>query len=196
IGTLCHSNHHPVQIKSPFYKPKERQWKLNENMLIGAEDVESTKQELSRYFESNSNNDTPPTDNLVQERSKVLQQKRRQHHVHKIQFHTQEVTRNPDKVHKAFQNYYADLYNLAQSKQDGNSPIHRSRIEKYLDQNVPSKLSPQQAEELEQPLTLEELASALKLSKTPAPDGLPLTYLGTFREILLPELLDGLNYQG
>ncbi|CAH2251562.1 Hypothetical predicted protein, partial [Pelobates cultripes] len=42
IGLIADSDHAPttVQIQSPLHKPTERQWKLNENLLLDLADKE------------------------------------------------------------------------------------------------------------------------------------------------------------
>ncbi|CAH2295742.1 Hypothetical predicted protein, partial [Pelobates cultripes] len=62
IGIFGTSDHAPVsaQFKSPLYKPSDRQWKFNENLLTNPDDTAQTKQVLTQYFDDNARPEVPP----------------------------------------------------------------------------------------------------------------------------------------
>ncbi|CAH2324479.1 Hypothetical predicted protein [Pelobates cultripes] len=57
IGIIHHSDHVPVTVctNSPLFKPKERQWKLND--LVARS---TTTQTLTHYFDTNNTPDISP----------------------------------------------------------------------------------------------------------------------------------------
>ena len=99
---------------------------------------------------------------------------------------------NPEEILKEIKNFYKGLY-TTQFTQDNTYERHRPN----LDHIGLNKLSEQEKQLLEGPITLEELTKALKSfenNKTPGCDGLTKEFYMTFWHDLAPVLLETLNY--
>lgn len=74
--------------------------------------------------------------------------------------------------------FYSELCNLVQDHKDPNLSNSRTdQIRDFISQFFPKPITTQQAEELDNTLTAEELNMAvnqMKVGKSPGPDGLPL----------------------
>ncbi|CAH2285007.1 Hypothetical predicted protein, partial [Pelobates cultripes] len=128
--------------------------------------------------------------------ARTLQQRWRQNHIHKIKAQGRKETRLPAEIMQAFRVYYTSLYNLADTPSALTPTQHRRELTDFLTKHVARKLTPDQSMDMEQPLSLKELSAALKLTKSnkaPGTDGLPASYHRTYRDLLLPHLLTGLN---
>lgn len=101
-----------------------------------------------------------------------------------IEIGADSISRNPRVINDQFKQFYSTLY---QSEVGSNS----SEIYSFLDSLDLPKLSPDAQSSLEQPLSLEEIASAIKLSQTgraPGPDGFPMEFYKEFSAKLTPIL--------
>lgn len=89
-----------------------------------------------------------------------------------------------------FQMFYTSLYNLP-------PPLTRaSKIKQFLEQHCPSPIALDIAQELDTPLTPEELHVALKQmkpGKSPGPDGFTTQYYKRYQEVLLSHFLRAFN---
>ncbi|CAH2315719.1 Hypothetical predicted protein [Pelobates cultripes] len=97
--------------------------------------------------------------------ARMLQKKRHMCHISKLKTKEQTITQFLDKITELFQEYYHTLYNL--STETSSDSIHRRerRITEYLQKHGTKTLSQDTAEELEAPISMEELQVALKGSK-------------------------------
>lgn len=91
---------------------------------------------------------------------------------------------------EAFQRYYADLY-YSKVK------VTTQETQAFL-QNIPfPQISESQMNDLEAPLTTDEIAAAiasLAPAKAPGTDGIPLDFYAAYSETLVPELLKLYNH--
>lgn len=101
-----------------------------------------------------------------------------------------EITFEPTAVLEAFSTFYRDLYRSHQRSD-------RRDMDRFLEGVDLPVLSEVERREMESPLTLEELQRAvaeLSGKKSPGPDGLPLEIYKQYGEVLLPELLEVLEW--
>lgn len=92
------------------------------------------------------------------------------------------INQNPQDINNIFRNFYSNLY----------SPTHQptqSEIDTFLNSLTLPKLTAEQTNILDAPLTLNELTKALNKipsNKSPGPDGLPAEFYRHFWDILSP----------
>lgn len=99
------------------------------------------------------------------------------------------VSTNPKDINAAFQSFYTNLYKASPNL---NMMLCKTFIENF---KLPS-LHSEEAEEIGQPIQLQELKSALKgakRNKTPGLDGIPSELLLKYFHILGPTLLQTIN---
>uniref|UniRef100_A0A8C5LTY6 Endonuclease/exonuclease/phosphatase domain-containing protein n=1 Tax=Leptobrachium leishanense TaxID=445787 RepID=A0A8C5LTY6_9ANUR len=102
----------------------------------------------------------------------------------------------PNRILPAIRSYFATLYDLPTPMTDAGRKLRSQKIHAFLAQHVTRHLTPEAAQLLDSPLTVEELSDAVKSSKTgkcPGPDGLPLQYYKRFAKILYPRFLVAFN---
>lgn len=100
---------------------------------------------------------------------------------------TGEKIYNPQDIANRFADYYRELYNIQTS--ETNRVISPESIDDFLSKISLPSLTPQQLEDLNAPVTLQEIQKVFrtsKLLKAPGPDGLPNEYLQTFSPVLAP----------
>lgn len=93
-----------------------------------------------------------------------------------------QVTQNPQEINNIFKNFYTDLYRQEQHPK-------QSEIDDFLQKLELPKLSKEQANMLDNPLTLEELHKALEgmsNNKSPGQDGFPAEFYKHFWQLLSP----------
>uniref|UniRef100_A0A8C5LNC2 Endonuclease/exonuclease/phosphatase domain-containing protein n=1 Tax=Leptobrachium leishanense TaxID=445787 RepID=A0A8C5LNC2_9ANUR len=106
------------------------------------------------------------------------------------------LQRLPTQLLQIVHDYYASLYDLRGEVCPQDLECKRSAIIAYLSKHSTRRVSEQTSDLLDSPLTAEELAQALKSSKSgksPGPDGLPIRYYKRFAPQLSPHLLLALN---
>uniref|UniRef100_A0A8C5N0H4 Reverse transcriptase domain-containing protein n=1 Tax=Leptobrachium leishanense TaxID=445787 RepID=A0A8C5N0H4_9ANUR len=109
------------------------------------------------------------------------------------------LQRLPTTLLQIIHDYYASLYDLGGGGEEvcpHDLEGKRSAILAYLSKHSTRHVSEQTADLLDNPLMAEELAQALKSSKSgksPGPDGLPIWYYKRFAPQLSPHLLLALN---
>lgn len=94
---------------------------------------------------------------------------------------------DPQKIADLFADYYQDLYNISESEPF--HPLSADKIDVFLKKLSLPSLSSQQLEDLNRPVTIQEVQKTMnssKLMKSPGPDGLPNEYYRTFADILAP----------
>lgn len=100
---------------------------------------------------------------------------------------TREKIYDPQAIANLFADYYQELYNLENSPSV--PPVVPATIDSFLSQLSLPKLSQQQLDTMNAPITLQEVLKTFqssKLLKAPGPDGLPDEYYQTFSTILAP----------
>ncbi|KAM8977058.1 2-(3-amino-3-carboxypropyl)histidine synthase subunit 1 [Pelodytes ibericus] len=114
----------------------------------------------------------------------------------KIKTHNNILVQKTTQIAEAFHAYYNKLYNISPEAIFPPDPQIHNSILSYLNRHMSQKISEQVAEDLDAPITIEELAEALKSTqngKAPGPDGLTSIYYKTFKETLLPPMLKAFN---
>lgn len=100
-------------------------------------------------------------------------------------------------IAEQFQAYYTELYNLKSTTNTQMSLSTRATcIQDFLQLNKSSTVPEDVAQQLELPLTLDEMDNALKqmkVGKSPGPDGFSVPYYKSFTKILLPRFLKAFN---
>uniref|UniRef100_A0A8C5M8J3 Reverse transcriptase domain-containing protein n=1 Tax=Leptobrachium leishanense TaxID=445787 RepID=A0A8C5M8J3_9ANUR len=102
----------------------------------------------------------------------------------------------PNRILPTIRSYFMTLYELPTPVTDAGRKLHSQKIHAHLSQHVTRRLTPETAQLLDAPLTIEELSDVVKSSKTgkcPGPDGLPLQYYKRFAKILYPRFLVAFN---
>ena len=119
-----------------------------------------------------------------------LKSKSTSQHISQIEDTTGKLTTDPLKINDIFKDYYFDLYN-SESLKDSSLFVN------FFDKIRVPTLSDGQKEQLDQPLSLEEVAfaiSAMQNGKAPGPDGFPMDFYKKFSGQLAPLLLDMFNH--
>lgn len=102
----------------------------------------------------------------------------------------------PD-IARQFEKYYSDLYNLNTTLSGPENTTNRAQIiNSFLEKHCPRKLSPDEANLLDRPLSELELHQAvkqLKTGKSPGPDGFSAVYYRTFTDSLSSPFLKAFN---
>ncbi|CAH2221328.1 Hypothetical predicted protein [Pelobates cultripes] len=127
--------------------------------------------------------------NLLKQRKSLL-------YIPKIKGPRQQHLHLPDQIASAFLTYYQGLYHLRQDTPEGPHRHKLEEIQRYLDTARGTRLENADRENLETPISTEELALTIKKAKTgkaPGPYGFPLSYYKTFTTDLLPKLQTALN---
>ncbi|CAH2306603.1 Hypothetical predicted protein, partial [Pelobates cultripes] len=99
-----------------------------------------------------------------------------------------EVTPFPQKIADEFRTFYQNLYNLHPPPRTTRKESHNARITDYLSNTITNTIDQDSASMLDAPISMEEQAAALKVSKSgkaPGPDG--------FSNLLLPWLTKAIN---
>uniref|UniRef100_A0A8C5WJ93 Reverse transcriptase domain-containing protein n=1 Tax=Leptobrachium leishanense TaxID=445787 RepID=A0A8C5WJ93_9ANUR len=128
--------------------------------------------------------------------ARMIAKKRSATYIAKLRDSQGVTQRLPAKLLQIARDYYAALYDLQGTTCPQDVARKRADIMAYLTKYSPKRISCQTSELLDRPLTAEELALALKTSKTgksPGPDGLPVRYYKIYAAILSPHLLTAYN---
>ncbi|CAH2276411.1 Hypothetical predicted protein [Pelobates cultripes] len=123
----------------------------------------------------------------------LLKKRRNYLYIPKIQNAAGRMCHLPDQISAAFTQYYEDLYNLRRDTQAIETPRRSEAIRVYLDSAELNQIDASDRDELEAPITMEELACTIKKAKTSKALGLPLLYYKTLLLDLLPKLHSALN---
>ena len=96
------------------------------------------------------------------------------------------ISTNSKDINATFQSFYSKLY-------ESSCNPDPTQCHEFLKELILPLLDPEEAEELGQPITLEEFKSALKTGKTPGLDGIPSELLLQYFDILGPIILQSLT---
>uniref|UniRef100_A0A8C5MQZ0 Reverse transcriptase domain-containing protein n=1 Tax=Leptobrachium leishanense TaxID=445787 RepID=A0A8C5MQZ0_9ANUR len=128
--------------------------------------------------------------------ARMLQKRRATSYIAKIRDSHKKLHYLPGDIQFTIRSYYESLYNLPGLPPGRDRTTNRADIRDYLTAHLKCRLPQSTARLLESPLSTEELAGALKSSKTgkcPGPDGLPLNYYKRFLKTLSPHFLLAFN---
>uniref|UniRef100_A0A8C5QL89 Reverse transcriptase domain-containing protein n=1 Tax=Leptobrachium leishanense TaxID=445787 RepID=A0A8C5QL89_9ANUR len=128
--------------------------------------------------------------------ARMLQKQRTASYIAKIRDSHKKIHYLPGDIQSTIRSYYESLYNLPGHTPDREGATNRTDIRDYLTTHLKCRLPQSTARLLESPLSAQELAGALKASKTgkcPGPDGLPLNYYKRFLKTLAPHFLLAFN---
>lgn len=107
------------------------------------------------------------------------------------------LTSKNENIAKQFEIFYSKLYNLKSGCPDPPPPDSRAKhFRDFLSQYGLKTITHQQSKEMESPLTVEELETAIKQMKpckSPGPDGFNLQYYKSFLDALSSKLLSTYN---
>lgn len=102
-------------------------------------------------------------------------------------------------MQKLLTTYYSSLYAIKSKETHQEEEIRKVKIQEYLaDANLP-KISLENPESLDEPITQEEVYKAIKETpggESPGPDGSPMKYYKRFKKQLVPVLCDYFNKLG
>ncbi|XP_063315782.1 vomeronasal type-2 receptor 26-like [Pelobates fuscus] len=120
---------------------------------------------------------------------------------HRAQVHTIRTAQGntkqfPKEIADEFEKFYTKLYNTRGGDDKQSPTTRRAATTAYLTNLQQHTITPEEAEELDSPITEEEIRQALKTAKTgkaPGPDGFPVEYFKKLGHILIPYLTKALN---
>lgn len=101
-----------------------------------------------------------------------------------------------DGIADQFINYFTKLYNLPTQKRTEKANDRKQTIDSFLTQYSSTPLTIEDSAALDHPISMEETIEALKqlkMSKSPGPDGLTVSYYKSFADILLPKFITAFN---
>lgn len=116
-----------------------------------------------------------------------LRKRQNQNIINKIRI-GEDQTEDPKEIRKAFQGFYKELYR--KEKDD------IRKVEKYLEEHKGKQISAENREQLNNPITIQEIQNAIKrmkLGNAPGPDGLSTKYYKTLCGQLTPVLCEVMN---
>ncbi|CAH2300767.1 Hypothetical predicted protein, partial [Pelobates cultripes] len=85
--------------------------------------------------------------------------------IHKIRLQSGKVSQFPEDIANEFQRYYHALYNLSGPEDTPVGHHANTLIQDYLHDNVGRRVSLEAANTLDEPISIEEMAAALKSAK-------------------------------
>lgn len=145
---------------------------------------------------------------MIQERSwgrnkssrllaKILRKKKARNYIEKIQNSKGDMVYTTKEIGESFRKYYKDLYSVGKIRgQDG---AHEKKIVEFLNKANLPKITENVKDNLESPITVEEINRALAESapgKSPGPDGFTNFYYKKFKDILSTRLCEYMNGLG
>uniref|UniRef100_A0A8C5LTC3 Reverse transcriptase domain-containing protein n=1 Tax=Leptobrachium leishanense TaxID=445787 RepID=A0A8C5LTC3_9ANUR len=113
-------------------------------------------------------------------------------YIPKLRTPAKELLTHPRDLMDLLFTHFTDTYNIPAPS----TPLLQTAIDDYIRAHLDKSLPPETRRLLEQPITETELTEAIKrtpVGKAPGPDGLPLLYYKTLREILDPQWLMAFN---
>uniref|UniRef100_F7DWS3 RNA-directed DNA polymerase n=1 Tax=Equus caballus TaxID=9796 RepID=F7DWS3_HORSE len=137
--------------------------------------VERINETKSWFFEKINKIDKPL--------ARLTKKKREKAQINKIRNERGEITTDSAEIQGIIREYYKKLY--------ANRMDNLEEIDKFLDSYNLPKLTQEEADNLNRPITRKEIETAIKnipKNKTPGPDGFPGEFYQTFREDLIPIL--------
>lgn len=127
--------------------------------------------------------------------ARQIKKQQESRHVHKLIVGNKQVI-DSHKIAAEFQRYYRSLYNIEGDKRGEEGGGVRQEIREYLRTSELPVISTAAMEEMEQPITVEELGKVvggLALGKSPGPDGFTNIYYKKFLPELAQPFCDYLN---
>uniref|UniRef100_A0A3Q2HNW1 RNA-directed DNA polymerase n=1 Tax=Equus caballus TaxID=9796 RepID=A0A3Q2HNW1_HORSE len=137
--------------------------------------VERINETKSWFFEKINKIDKPL--------ARLTKKKREKAQINKIRNERGEITTDSAEIQQIIREYYKKLY--------ANRMDNLEEMDKFLDSYNLPKLTQEEADNLNRPITRKEIEIAIKnipKNKTPGPDGFPGKFYQTFREDLIPIL--------
>lgn len=129
--------------------------------------------------------------------AKTVQKRKTRNFIEKIQTKDGHIEYSSKKVAEVFKKYYQELYSIP--KQGTQLKNSRERNIKYLRKAMLPKITEEERECMETPISEEEVSKAIAgmaLGKSPGPDGFTLAYYRSFKEVLIPWLCQYFNGLG
>ena len=113
--------------------------------------------------------------------ARLIKKKREKSQINKIRNEKGEVTTDNAEIQRIIRDYYEQLY--------GNKMDNLEEMEKFLEKFHLPKLSQEEIEIMNNPITSTEIEAVIKnlpKNKSPGPDGFTGEFYQTFREELVP----------
>lgn len=183
---------HKIEIKHKKSRDPEEDNKLLELRLKLTKCLDLKLKNKQRYFAHRFYEQGSKGGKMLARQLKKLQESR---HVHKLTAGNKQVT-DSHKIAAEFQRYYRSLYSIEGDKRREEGGGRRQEIREYLRTSELPEISPAALQEMEQPITGEELSKVvggLALGKSPGPDGFTNLYYKKFLPELAQPLCDYLN---
>lgn len=128
--------------------------------------------------------------------AQALEKKKSANYIDKIQTGNGEFAHKSVEIAKTFKEYYASLYDIGTKDEVEQK---RVKIKTYLRESGLKKITEEQINQLETPITEEEITKTIRetpMGKSPGPDGLTILYYRKFKDILIPKMCNLMNRIG
>ncbi|KAF0875303.1 LORF2 protein, partial [Crocuta crocuta] len=137
------------------------------------ETIEQINETKSWFFEKVNKIDKPL--------ARLIKKKRESTQIDKIMNENGLITTNPSEIQAIIREYYEKLY--------ANKLDNLEEMDKFLNTHSLPKFTREEIENLNRPITSEEIESVIKnlpTNKSPGPDGFPGEFYQTFKTELIP----------